>query len=130
MAFNESIREEENCASKVTQDKAKKKATEHAMRIMEFIGWLFILNSDEVEILINDEHKLLIMNGIREGKKFIYRYFFFGCNEWNDNGSDDWNFYKTEYIKQLKIELPKIKWNNDVVEKVLARIYKNDIWRN
>ena len=127
MAFNENIREKESCATKITQDKAKKKAAEHAIGIKDFISWLFIINSDEIEMLINDEHKLLIVNGIREGQKFIYRYFFFGRNEWDVNNDDEWKVYKEEYINQLKIELPKIKWNDNISENTLAHIYKKDM---
>lgn len=127
MNFNENRREKENHTIKITRDNARKKAKEHARAIIDFIVKLVILNSEEIEFLINDEHKLLIINGIRDGKKFIYRYFFFGRDEWNGNDEDDWIFYKTEYIKQLKIELPKIKWNDDISENTLAHIYKKDM---
>lgn len=127
MDFNENIREKEDYPIKTTQDNAKKKAIEHTIGIREFINWLFVLNSDEIEISINEEHKLLIINGIRSGQKFIYRYFFFGRDGWNVNDENDWYFYKTEYIKQLKIELPKIKWNDNISDNTLAHIHKKDM---
>lgn len=107
MKHREAIEENGIFSTEKVQSNAIRKAVEHANGINAFIEKLVFLNTERIEIQINDEHKFLIVYGFRKSEKFIYRYFLFGRNEWNHNSEENWEVFKNAYIEQLKKELSK-----------------------
>lgn len=105
MKYRESIEANTFISSKTTQNNARNKAIEHSRGIIDFIQMLGIFNAEQIEIKFNEEHKFLIAYGFRKSEKFIFRYFMFGRDGWNDESENDWAIFKQAYFEQLKTEL-------------------------